>query len=74
MLKGHTLPVWALLEYAPGFLASSSSDYTVRLWNLEKKSCILTLVGHTSPIWSLCFYDDILLSGSEDGLIKTWEY
>ena len=35
LLKGHILPVWDLVQVNPKVIASSSADYTIRLWNLE---------------------------------------
>jgi len=36
-LRGHILPVWSLVSINENTIASSSADYTIRIWNLEKK-------------------------------------
>ncbi|MDH3379436.1 MAG: hypothetical protein OEQ39_21115, partial [Gammaproteobacteria bacterium] len=38
--------------------ASSSSDYTVRIWNLESKSLEQTLLGHSDDVEDFAFIDD----------------
>lgn len=56
-------------------IATGSSDYTVRIWNLELQRTIHVLEGHTNPIWCLIPLNDILLiSGSEDCILKVWDW
>ena len=53
-------------------LASGSSDNTIKLWNIETKTEILS--GHSDVVSSVAFNNTgtILASGSSDNKIKLW--
>nr|ADG65018.1 hypothetical protein [Drosophila pseudoobscura] len=55
-------------------LASASFDSTVRLWDVERGSCIYTLSKHTEPVYSVAFSPDgkHLASGSFDKCVHIW--
>lgn len=55
-------------------LASASFDSTVRLWDVERGSCIHTLTKHTEPVYSVAFSPDgkYLASGSFDKCVHIW--
>ncbi len=73
-LKGHTSYVYDLVQLSADLLASSSSDNSVRLWNLTTNTCKFILTGHTSAVRGLKqITSSILASGSEDGTIKLWD-
>ena len=73
-LEGHKGPVYTLLELLDGRVASGSSDWTIKIWNIKDKSCIQNLLGHKSPIFSLAqFNDGRLVSGEADKLIYIWK-
>ncbi len=77
-IKGHSRTVSSLAISPDGkILASGSFDNTIKLWNLETGKEIHTLKGHQSGIKSIAFSpqsskDAILISGSQDGVIKIW--
>ena len=49
------------------YLASSSNDKTIKLWDLETKECIRTLEGHTNNIKCMDVLENgHLISGSDD--------
>jgi WD40 repeat protein len=53
--------------------ASSSSDYTVRIWNLETKSLERTLFGHSDDVEDFAFVDDETgVSVSRDCRVIVW--
>ena len=37
------------------YLASSSLDKTVKIWNAKNGVCIRTLKGHSDWVWSVCW-------------------
>ncbi|NEQ17119.1 MAG: ATP-binding protein, partial [Moorea sp. SIO3E2] len=55
-------------------LASGSSDETIKLWNRETGTEIVTLQGHIDNVDSVSFSSDgqTLASGSSDETIKLW--
>jgi F-box and WD-40 domain protein CDC4 len=73
-LKGHTYSVYDLVQISVDLLASTSSDRTVRIWNLTTNSCKFILTGHTGSVNALKqITPNILASGSYDTTIKLWD-
>jgi U3 small nucleolar RNA-associated protein 13 len=86
LLKGHTDLVICLsvfLDKHRTFLASSSKDSTIRIWQIKHVSesdtssyeCVATLNGHTQDVGALDFSNlafDFLVSGSIDTTVKLW--
>jgi WD40 repeat protein len=76
-IEGHTNNVTALAVTRDGkFLATGSSDKTIRLWDLSGASPRLARVfqGHTEEVSTLAFSPDgqTLASGSNDQSIRLW--
>jgi WD40 repeat protein len=57
------------------FLASSSFDQTIRLWDVEAGSYQAVLQGHSGSVGGIGFTPDgrKLVSGSEDGTLRVWD-
>jgi len=73
-LKGHTSPVYDLVQISADLLASSSEDATVRIWNLSTNTCKFILTGHTNTVIGLKqITPNILASASNDSIIKLWD-
>lgn len=55
-------------------LASGAGDYTIKLWNVQTKTEIASMIGHTNYVRSIVFnkHGTILASGSHDNTIKLW--
>ena len=75
LIDGHTDWIRAL-AFSPNyqFLASGSSDTTIRLWSLSAGVEVSLLGKHEDWVSSLCFSGDsrLLASGSKDGSIRIW--
>ncbi|XP_058740393.1 zinc finger CCCH domain-containing protein 62-like [Vicia villosa] len=52
-------------------LYSGSKDQSIKVWDLDKFECKMTLNAHTGEVTSLICWDKFLLSGSSDCTIKT---
>lgn len=51
----------------------ATSDYSLRLWDIETGSLLATFRGHTNVISAIAFLQDkFLFSGANDGTIKVW--
>ncbi len=73
-LLGHNGIVTSIAFSPDGkTIASSSSDNTIKLWNLEGKE-LQTFKGHSAIVWSVAFSPDgkTIASGSGDKTIKLW--
>lgn len=57
------------------FLATASSDRTVKLWNTRDFSLAATLAGHSKWVWDCVFSADstYLVTASSDSHAKLWE-
>lgn len=55
-------------------LASASFDSTVRLWEVERGTCLHSLTKHDEPVYSVSFSPDgkLIASGSFDRWIHIW--
>ncbi|KAJ1942890.1 hypothetical protein EC988_006373, partial [Linderina pennispora] len=57
------------------YLASGSSDNTVRVWDTDSGECRAILKGHGSRIWDVCAdrRGDRVFSASGDGSVRVWD-
>lgn len=73
-LEGHERQVYGV-TFSPdgGTLATSSSDRTIRLWNVESGEAT-TWRGHTSDVYRCAFSPDgkQLASTSQDATVRLW--
>lgn len=90
MLIGHSAPVMGLSfsdavnwpEYretgvnskAPPLLLSSSSDGTIRLWNLDTWLCLCVYKGHSGPVWKVQWgpHGHYFASAGRDKVMRIW--
>lgn len=75
VLEGHTDEVWHLTFSHHGhFLASTSRDHTIRIWDTNTWQVIRVLEGHTKGVvyaaWSP--NDQMLISCGEDNAVLIW--
>jgi WD40 repeat protein len=73
-LVGHS-DLCLCVSWSTTWLASASSDKTIRIWGLATGKCILTLKGHRDWVRSIAWSQDgkWLASGSDDTTIQVWE-
>jgi WD40 repeat protein len=56
------------------WIATASTDTTVRIWSLETGETLATLRGHTAQVNAIVFTsDDQLVSASSDGTARVWD-
>ncbi|HTU91568.1 MAG TPA: protein kinase [Gemmataceae bacterium] len=75
-LRGHTGSINGVDVDLPAHrLASSATDQTVRVWNIEDGAALAIFRGHTNAVDSVVFSPDgsRLASASVDGTIKIWD-
>jgi WD40 repeat protein len=70
-LEGHTKCV-NVVSFSKENIASGSSDYSIRIWDIKLKKTVMNLEGHTNSVFSLVFSFDekLLISGSSDNTIR----
>ncbi|KAJ5739724.1 hypothetical protein N7533_012508 [Penicillium manginii] len=75
-LQGHGEGVNSIAWSQDGlYVASGSTDKTVKLWDTSTGQCISSIYGHEEGITSIAWSPDgtRLASGSSDGAIKIWD-
>ncbi len=73
--NGHSRSVESVCFSQNGkYIASGSSDSTIKIWNVESGEIVKTLFGHDNSVRSVCFSPDgkLLASGSFDQTVKVW--
>ena len=75
ILAGHKRYVWSVVKLSEdNKIASSSSDNTIKIWDIDQLKCINTKVAHNEDITVLTLLSDgKLASGSIDMKVKIWE-
>ena len=66
--------IYIYIFSSPIALFRASFDSTVRLWEMDKGTCLHTLRKHTDPVYSIAFSPDgcYLASGSFDKWLFVW--
>jgi small GTP-binding protein len=76
VLRGHANQINRIAWSPDGtYLASPSSDKTIRIWDAGSGACLHTLQGHTNLIWGVAWSPDgqRLASASADQTIRLWD-
>jgi small GTP-binding protein len=76
ILSGHTASI-NQLKWSPNgrYLASSSNDKSIRIWDLTNGKCVSVLEGHKLAVRSIAWSPDgdKIISGSDDANIYVWD-
>ncbi|GAA6061143.1 hypothetical protein JCM10212_001743 [Sporobolomyces blumeae] len=76
VLRGHLSSVFCVAWSPRGDLvASGGMDETVRVWDVQKGTCMRNLPAHSEPVSAVQFSRDgtMIVSGSWDGYIRIWD-
>jgi hypothetical protein len=74
LLTGHTKAVLALVVDEPsGRLYSSSTDATVRAWDMADMACVAVIRGHSKPVTQLQLLGGRLLFTAAGGAVRVWD-
>jgi len=73
LLKGHK-DIVSCLQFTGKKLVTGSMDQTIRVWDLNERSCAYSLYGHESWVWDLQIDPDKIVSVSGDNSVKLWSY
>ena len=65
LILGHERGL-SCLHFEDDLLMSGSADKTIKLWDLRKNTCRLTLSGHTEAVYCLYYFNHRLITGGED--------
>ena len=65
--------VWGV-DVDPLRVVSSSHDRTIKVWSRDDGKCTQTLVGHRGAVTCLQLTDTQILSGSDDGEVRVWNF
>jgi len=75
-LKGHSDGVLAIeLSRSRRLAFTGSDDHTVRVWELQKGTCLAVLREHSSNVHALGWHHSsgCLATGAEDGIVHLWD-
>ena len=74
-LRGQTSSIISLVTLPNDYLASGSTDSTIKIWNPNTGSLVYTLTGHTNQVRTLVTLLNINLAyGSADVTVKIWNH
>lgn len=76
--NAHSMPIYGMSwnRYSPNLLATCSEDYTVKLWQRERRSPIYT-IDFNSPVADVAFSDAVaceIVAGTVDGNLVVYDF
>ena len=74
VLLGHTENITCLTTLAEGKLVSASDDKSLKLWDIQSKTCMITLSEHRQRITAICQPRMGVIVVSQDKSLLIWDY
>ena len=71
-LEGHEGEIYCLIELLDGRIASGSSDWSIKIWDVKNKICVQTLIGPNAILSLTQMNDGRLICGCADKSIYLW--
>ena len=71
-LDGHEGEIFCLIGLLDGRIASGSSDWSIKIWDVKNKICVQTLIGPNAILSLTQMNDGRLISGCADKSIYLW--
>ena len=71
-LDGHEGEIFCLIELLDGRIASGSSDWSIKIWDVKNKICVQTLIGPNAILSLTQMNDGRLICGCADKSIYLW--
>ena len=73
-LIGHTQEILGI-SLVSQFVASSSADSTIKLWNIQTYELLHTFKGHETHVSGVCISPNgkLIASCSQDRTVKLWD-
>jgi len=76
--NAHSMPIYGMSwnRYNPNLLATCSEDYTVKLWQRERRSPIYT-IDFNSPVADVAFSNTVaceIVAGTVDGNVVVYDF
>ena len=71
-LDGHEGEIFCLIELLDGRIASGSSDWSIKIWDVKNKICVQTLIGPNAILSLTQMNDGRLICGCADKSIYSW--
>ncbi|PVV00093.1 hypothetical protein BB559_000141 [Furculomyces boomerangus] len=71
----HKTQVSAFTAGSTGYLVTSSKDTLLKVWDLESRHCVQTVVSHKSEVWSIALSPDqkTLVTGSSESFMRVYD-
>eukprot|EP00057_Strongylocentrotus_purpuratus_P006352 XP_011660826.1 PREDICTED: NACHT and WD repeat domain-containing protein 1-like [Strongylocentrotus purpuratus] len=77
-LEGHEKGILWLVVGKDSEVVSASQDNMIKVWNMDTKTCRLTLTEHEAPVGLVKTLtqkaNTFILSADSEGVLKSWKY
>ena len=76
-IQGHVCDVNSVAMSSDNrYIVTASSDWTIIVWDIEKKKQVAVLLGHVGSVKNVLITNDnkFIVSTSEDKTIRVWNF